>query len=177
MGFSDTLKELLDQGLSTSKELAAKTGEKAVDLGAKGLEASKGFAAKAGEKAADLGSKGLEASKGVAVKAGTKLQELGQKGSLMLEIKQLEGRTKKLIALLGVEVYEFMGQSAGAAAAAGNAESAGDAEAPAEGEGAADGNPWGFPPEIRTIYDQLISIKETIERKETELKNIGAKGK
>ena len=173
MGFSDTLKELLDQGLSTSKELAAKTGEKAVDLGSKGLEASKEFAAKAGEKAADLGSKGLEASKGVAVKAGTKLQELGQKGSLMLEIKQLEGRTKKLIALLGVEVYEFMEQSAGA----GGAESSGDAEAPAEGESATDGNPWGFPPEIRTIYDQLISIKETIERKETELKNIGAKGK
>jgi len=145
MGFSDTLKELLDQGMVVSKDLAAKAGEKAQDLGAKGMEASRGFAAK----------------------AGAKLQELGEKGVLTLEIKQLEGQIKKLIGLLGAEVYRFMEQGGSAA---------NDAESPPEAENAANENSRGFPPEIRKIYDQITSVKETIERKETELKNIGAKG-
>jgi hypothetical protein len=83
MGFSDTLKELLDQGLQVSKELAAKAGEKAQEWGGKGLEASKEFASK----------------------AGAKVQELGEKGVLAIEIKHLEGQLKKLMARLGVEVY------------------------------------------------------------------------
>jgi hypothetical protein len=83
MGFSDTVKELLDQGLQVSRELAAKAGEKAQDWGGKGLEASKEFA----------------------VKAGAKVQELGEKGVLIIEVKHLEGQVKKLIARLGAEVY------------------------------------------------------------------------
>jgi len=83
MGFSDTLKEILDQGVAASRELAAKAGEKAHDWGTRSIEASKDFASK----------------------AGAKIQELGEKGVLLLEIKQLESRAKKLIAFLGAEIY------------------------------------------------------------------------
>ncbi|MCL1812448.1 MAG: hypothetical protein FWG29_02870 [Treponema sp.] len=124
MGFSETLKELLDQGMVVSKELGTKASEKAQDWGTKGLEASKEFASK----------------------AGAKLQELGEKGALMLEIKQLEGKTKKLISLLGAEVYSLFEQ-----------------EKPFSAE----------EPEIGTILGQITSLKETLEKKETELKNIG----
>ena len=121
MGFSETLKVLLDQGMSVSKELAAKAGEKAQDWGSKGLRASKDFAAK----------------------AGAKLQELGEKGALILEIKQLEGKTKKLIGLLGVAVYNLYEQK----------------------------KPIGaVEPEIEQILNQITSLKETMENKETELK-------
>jgi len=125
MGFSETMKELLDQGMGVSKEMAVK----------------------AGEKAQDWGSKGLEASKDLASKAGTKLQELGEKGVLLFEIKQLEGQTKKLIGLLGAEHYRLFD----------------------EGSFSADH------PEIQKIIGQITSIKEILEKKETELKNIGVK--
>jgi hypothetical protein len=85
MGFSDTLKELLDQGVQVSREMAAKAGEKAQEWGGKGLEASKDFAAK----------------------AGAKVQELGEKGVLALELKQLESQAKKLLGRLGAEVYRL----------------------------------------------------------------------
>jgi hypothetical protein len=122
MGFSDTLKELLDQGLQVSKELALKAGEKAQVWGEKGLEASKDFAAK----------------------AGAKVQELGEKGVLLLEIKQLENQTKKLIAGLGAEVYKAR-------------ESGVVSLNLAEGE-------------IETMLGQISEIKEAIEKREAELK-------
>ena len=125
MGWSDTLKELFDQGLAVSKDMAIKAGEKAQDLGSKSLEASKDFASK----------------------AGAKLQELGEKGVLMLEIKQLEGQAKKLIGFLGAEHYRLF--------------EAGSFSADA--------------PEIERILTQITSVKETLEKKETELKNVGAK--
>ena len=124
MGFSETMKELLDQGLVVSKELASKAGEKAQDWGSKGLEASKEFASK----------------------AGAKLQELGEKGALMLEIKQLEGKAKKLISLLGAEVYSLFEQ----------------------------GQPFSAEvSEIEKILEQITQLKETLEKKETDLKNVG----
>jgi hypothetical protein len=83
MGFSDTLKDILDQGLAVSRDLASKAGAKAQVWGGKGFEASKDFASK----------------------AGAKIQEMGEKGVLMLEIKQLESQAKKLISRLGAEVY------------------------------------------------------------------------
>jgi hypothetical protein len=85
MGFSDTVKELLDQGLQVSKEMAARAGEKAQIWGEKGLQASKEFAAR----------------------AGAKVQEMGEKGVLLLEIKQLESQAKKLVGLLGAETYKI----------------------------------------------------------------------
>ena len=124
MGFSETLKELLDQGLVVSKELATK----------------------AGEKAQDWGTKSLEASKELATKAGAKLQELGEKGAIMLEIKQLEGKTKKLISLLGAEAYSLFEQ----------------------------GKPFSAEEsEIEKILSQITSMKELLEKKETDLKNVG----
>ena len=124
MGFSETMKELLDQGMVVSKELASKAGEKAQDWGAKGLEASKELAAK----------------------AGAKLQELGEKGALMLEIKQLEGKTKKMVTLLGAEAYSLFEQ----------------------------GQPFSAEvSEIEKILGQITLLKETLEKKETELKNVG----
>jgi hypothetical protein len=124
MGFSDTLKEILDQGLVASKDFAVKAGEKAQDWGAKGVEASIDFVSK----------------------AGAKIQELGEKGVLSLEIKRLEGQARKLIAFLGAEVYRRHEQNA--------AFDAGE-------------------PEIRDILDKIASVKETIDKKEEELKNIG----
>ena len=121
MGFSETLKELLDQGLAVSKDTAAK----------------------AGEKAQDWGTKGLKASKELAVKAGAKIQEMGEKGVLKLELKQLEGKAKKLITLLGAEAYSLYEQ----------------------------GNPFSAEvSEIEVILGQINSIKETMEAKEEELK-------
>jgi capsule polysaccharide export protein KpsE/RkpR len=90
MAFSDTLKELLDQGLQVSKEIASRAGEKAQDWGSKGLEASRDFAAK----------------------AGARVQELGEKGVLILEIKQLESQARKLIGGLGAEVCAAFEQGA-----------------------------------------------------------------
>lgn len=124
MGFSSTLKEILDQGLAVSKDFAVKAGEKAQDWSARGVEASMDFVSK----------------------AGTKIQELGEKGVLALEIKRLEGQAKKLIAFLGAEVYSLHEQN-----------SAFDA-----GE-----------PEIKDILDKIASVKETIDKKEEEMKNIG----
>jgi len=124
MGFSDTLKDILDQGMAVSKELAAKAGEKAQDWGAKSMEASRDFASK----------------------AGAKIQELGEKGVLMLEIKQLDGQAKKLIALLGAEMYRRFEEN----------------------------NAFGVDePEIRQILDKISSVKEIIDKKDEELKNIG----
>ena len=126
MGFSETLKQLVDQGLVVSKDLAAK----------------------AGEKAQDWGTKGLEASKELASKAGAKLQELGEKGALMLEIKSLEGKTKKLVSLLGAQVYGLYEQ-----------------EKPFTAKTAA----------VKQILEQINTLKETLEKKEADLKKVGKK--
>ncbi|MDR2211919.1 MAG: hypothetical protein LBO65_10730 [Spirochaetaceae bacterium] len=121
MGFSDTLKELLDQGLQVSREIAAKAGEKAQDWGSRGLEATKDFA----------------------VKAGAKVQELGEKGVLMLEIKQLEGQTKKLLGRFGAELYKAF--EAGALTI-----SVDD-------------------PEINAMVKEIRLIKDALEKREQEL--------
>ena len=121
MGFNETLKKLLDQGLVVSRDLAAKAGEKAQDWGTRGLEASRGFASK----------------------AGAKLQELGEKSAIILEIKNLESQTKKLISLLGAEVYRLYEQ-----------------KQPFSAEES----------EIEKILGQVDIVKETMEKKETELK-------
>ncbi|MDR2049589.1 MAG: hypothetical protein LBP69_09065 [Treponema sp.] len=123
MGFGDTLKELLDQGVQASRELAVKAGEKAQEWGGKGLEASKDFAAK----------------------AGAKVQELGEKGVLALEIKQLEGQTKKLLGRLGVEVYSAFEKGASAV----NFDDT----------------------EIGGVLREISAVKEAIEQREQDLKS------
>jgi hypothetical protein len=83
MTFGERMKELMDQGLAVSKELASK----------------------AGEKAQDWGERGFAASRELASKAGAKAQDLGERGVLMLEIRQLESQAQRLFARLGAEVY------------------------------------------------------------------------
>jgi hypothetical protein len=119
MGFSDTVKELLDQGLQVSKEIASKAGE--------------------------WGGKGLEVSKDLAAKAGARVQEAGEKGVLLLEIKQLEGQTKKLLGRLGAEVYSAFEK----------------------------GTPSVSPEdaEIGVTLKEIAAIREVVEKKEQELKN------
>jgi capsule polysaccharide export protein KpsE/RkpR len=85
MTFGERMKELLDQGVSVSKDIASKAGEKAQDWGEKGYHASKEFLSKAGSKA----------------------QDLGERGVLLMEIRQLESRAQKLIAKLGAETYKI----------------------------------------------------------------------
>jgi len=58
------------------------------------------------EKMRDLFEHGAAATKDLAIKAGNKAQDLGERGKLMLEIKQLEGQTQKLINQIGLEVYK-----------------------------------------------------------------------
>jgi len=111
-----------------------------------GLADSKEFAVKVGEKAQDLGAKGVEASKGFVSKAGAKIQELGEKSVLTLEIKRLDGHARKLIAFLGAEIYRRYEQNA--------AFDAGE-------------------PEIKDILEKITSVKETIDKREEELRNIG----
>ena len=120
MGFSETLKKLVDQGMEVSKEAAAKAGEKAQDWGTKGLKASQNFAAK----------------------AGAKIQEMGEKSALKLEIKHLEGQTRKLISFLGAAVYSLYEQ-----------------EKPFSAD----------IPEMDTIFSQINTMKEQLEKKEIEL--------
>ncbi|GHV81830.1 hypothetical protein AGMMS49991_03880 [Spirochaetia bacterium] len=96
MTFGERMKELLDQGVSVSKDIASKAGEKAQDWGEKGYHVSKEFLSKAGSKA----------------------QDLGERGVLMMEIKRLEGRGQRLIAQLGAETYKiFTDQAAGVVSA------------------------------------------------------------
>ena len=102
MAFSDTIKEMLDQGLAASKEFA--------------------------------------------VKAGAKAQDLGERGILLLEIKQLESQAQKILARLGTETYLAFTE---------HNQSVIDREAV----------------EFRTILSELALLKDTIEKKEAELKN------
>ncbi|GHV89417.1 hypothetical protein AGMMS50267_17770 [Spirochaetia bacterium] len=96
MTFGERMKELLDQGVLVSKDIASKAGEKAQDWGEKGYHASREFLSK----------------------AGTKAQDLGERGVLLMEIKQLESRGQKLIAQLGAEAYKIFTDEAAPAVSA-----------------------------------------------------------
>ena len=88
----------------------------------------------------------LDASKEFAVKAGAKAQDLGERGVLMVEIKQLEGQAQKLLTRLGNECYRIFAERNEATA---------DREAP----------------EVKAVLLEIAAIKESIEKKETDLKN------
>jgi hypothetical protein len=91
----------------------------------------------------ELLDQGAQASKELLSKAGAKAQNLGERGVLTLEIKQLEGQARKLLERLGNSVYHRL------------------AEEGAESVSASD-------PEISGFISELISIKETIEKREGE---------
>ena len=88
---------------------------------------------------------GLAASKDFAVKAGAKAQDLGEQGILRLEIKQLESQAQKLIGRLGNETYKSFVELDQASL---------DRESS----------------EIKSILAELSRVRETIEKKEAELK-------
>ena len=93
----------------------------------------------------ELLDQGVAASKEFAVKAGAKAQDLGERGVLMLEIRQLEGHAQKLIGRLGAEAYHnFMEQG--------------------EQTLSAESTP------IKTLLSEIAVARESIERKESELK-------
>jgi hypothetical protein len=118
------MKELFDQGVAASKELASQIGEKAQDWSEKGYKASKDFVAKAGAKA----------------------QDLGERGVLMVEIKQLEGQAQRLISRLGNETYHaFVEKGAKSVTAC--------------------------TPAVKKILAEIAVIKDSIEKKDAELKN------
>ena len=97
------------------------------------------------ERMKGLLDQGVAVSKELAVKAGAKAQDLGERGVLMLEIRQLEGQAQKLIGRLGAEAYRtFMEQGEQTL----SAESA----------------------PVKALLSDIALARESIERKESELK-------
>ena len=99
-----------------------------------------------GERMKEMLDQGLSASKEFAVKAGAKAQDLGERGILMLDKKQLENQAQKLLTRLGNEVFIAFSE---------RNQSSIDRDAT----------------EIKTIMDELTSIKDAIEKKEADLKS------
>ena len=97
------------------------------------------------ERMRELLDQGVAASKEFAVKAGAKAQDLGERGVLMVEIKQLESQAQKLVGRLGAEVYQTFAERG-------------------EQTISADSTP------VKTLLSDIATIRESIERKETELK-------
>jgi hypothetical protein len=92
----------------------------------------------------DMFEQGLAASKDFAVKAGAKAQDLGERGMLTLEIKQLEGQAQKLASRLGTEVYRIFVEMERKTVSADD-------------------------PVIKSLLDELTSVKGAIEKREKEL--------
>ena len=97
------------------------------------------------ERMREMLEQGVAASKEFAVKAGAKAQDLGERGILMLEIKQLESQAQKFIGRLGTEAYRrFVDED--------QSELQRDT------------------PEISGILAELARVRDTIEKKEAELR-------
>jgi hypothetical protein len=94
----------------------------------------------------DLLEQGVAASKELALKAGAKAQELGEIGILMLDIKQLENQAQKLMGRLGNETYKAFAEKNQKTLKK-------DA------------------PEVDAILADIARVRESIEQKETELRN------
>jgi len=96
---------------------------------------------------------GKTASMGLAAKAGAKAQNLGERGVLAVEIKQLENQAQKLIGRLGVEAYQAFVERG-------------------ESTVSTESTP------IKTILSEIAVVRESIEKKEAEVKaRKGSEGK
>ena len=84
-------------------------------------------------------------SKDFAAKAGAKAQDFGDKGVKMIEVKQLESQAQKLIARLGTEVYNHFVERGEETLSRNNTP-------------------------IEAILDEIASARESIEKKEAEIK-------
>jgi hypothetical protein len=98
------------------------------------------------ERMKELLDQGVTASKDFAVKAGAKAQDLGERGVLMVEIKQLESQAQKLIGRLGTEAYQCFAERG-------------------EQSLSADSAP------VKTILSDIAAARESIEKKDAELKS------
>ena len=98
------------------------------------------------ERMTEMLDQGIAASKEFAVKTGEKAKDLGERGLLMIEIKQLEGRARELVNRLGKESYYAFFER--------------KEESVRRDK-----------PEIAAILSDLEKVRDTIEQKETELKN------
>jgi hypothetical protein len=98
------------------------------------------------ERMTQMLDQGIAATKDFALKAGAKAQDLGERGVLMVDIKQLEMKAQKLLVRLGNEVYMSFAER--------NHETIGRDT-----------------PEIASIMAELAKIKDSIDQKETELRN------
>jgi len=98
------------------------------------------------EKMKEYMDQGLQVSKDFMSKAGAKAQDLGEKGVLKLEVMQLQNQAQKLITRLGTEVYSAF------------------SEHDAKTVSAED-------PVINGILQELAQVKESIEKREGEMKN------
>ena len=101
-----------------------------------------------GEKMRDLVEQGMTVSKDIVSKAGAKAQDLGEKGVLKFEVMQLEGQAQKLLARLGTEVYSLL------------ADDGSDSVSREE-------------PVIKGLLAEIASVRDSIEKRESELKNSG----
>ena len=99
-----------------------------------------------GDRMKEMLEQGWTASKDLAMKAGAKAQDLGERGLLMWDIKQLESMAQKILARLGNETFIAFTERDQETI---NREAV----------------------EFRTIINELISIKDQIEKKEAELKS------
>ena len=93
----------------------------------------------------ELVDQGVTVSKDFAVKAGAKAQDLGERGVLMIEIRQLESQAQKLIGRLGAETYNAFVER--------KEETLSSESTP-----------------IKTILSDIAAARESIEKKEAELK-------
>ena len=98
-----------------------------------------------GDRMKELVDQGVSRSKEIATKAGAKAQDLGERGVLMLEIRQLESQAQKMIGRLGAEAYQAFTERG---------------EDTLSKESVV----------IKSILLDIAAAKESIEKKEAELK-------
>ena len=94
----------------------------------------------------ELLDQGVTASKEFAVKAGAKAQDMGERGVMMVEIRKLESQAQKLIGRLGAEAYQCFVEK-------------GDKTISAEKNET-----------IKSLLAEIATARESIEKKEEELK-------
>ena len=90
---------------------------------------------------------GLKSSKELFGKAKEKAKDLGEIGVLRFEIKQLESQAEKLVAKLGSKAYEVL---------------------VVEGQKTLSGNT----PGVKEILNAIAGVRQEIEAKEQQVKNI-----
>ena len=98
------------------------------------------------ERMKELLDQGVQVSKEFAVKAGAKAQDLGERGVMMFEIRQLESQAQKLIGRLGTETYQTFTERGEATLSAESAP-------------------------IKAILSEIAAARESIEKKEEELRS------